>query len=265
MRSPGRTVPAGPGRNLRSPGREPGLVERVNHLPRVLRRIAATADRIRLPGGATRTRMRNRSRSAGQRAHEIASKLNCARRRAREQAEAEVLRATGALAELADKAVTDAGRLLINAKRTLRRARAKAARLKACGQQDAAAGRRRGRLAGAVNDLSELLTVTGQIAEQTRQRLAGTTPNGSTRRVSLHDPDARPIAKGRLGKPIEFGQQGPGHRQRRRHRARPHHRAGQPRRRAPAGTRGRDRAGGVLCRAGLSDQGECGRRRRMGE
>ena len=33
----------------------------------------------------------------------------------------------------------------------------------------------------------------------------GCTPDGSTRRVSLHDPDARPIAKGRLGKPVEFG------------------------------------------------------------
>jgi IS5 family transposase len=33
----------------------------------------------------------------------------------------------------------------------------------------------------------------------------GVTPDGATRRVSLHDPDARPIAKGRLGKPVEFG------------------------------------------------------------
>ena len=80
-----------------------------------------------------------------------------------------MLRATGALAELADKAVTDAGRLLINAKRTLRRARAKAARLKACGQQDATAGRRRGRLVGAVNDLSELPTAaTANAASMTR-------------------------------------------------------------------------------------------------
>ena len=31
------------------------------------------------------------------------------------------------------------------------------------------------------------------------------TPIGATRKVSLHDPDARPIAKGRLGKPVEFG------------------------------------------------------------
>ena len=30
-------------------------------------------------------------------------------------------------------------------------------------------------------------------------------PDGATRRVSLHDPDARPIAKGRLGRPVEFG------------------------------------------------------------
>ncbi len=30
-------------------------------------------------------------------------------------------------------------------------------------------------------------------------------PDGSTRVVSLHDADARPIAKGRLGKPVEFG------------------------------------------------------------
>ena len=38
-----------------------------------------------------------------------------------------------------------------------------------------------------------------------RQRLAGQVPDGATRLVSLHDPDARPIRKGRLGKPVEFG------------------------------------------------------------
>jgi hypothetical protein len=35
--------------------------------------------------------------------------------------------------------------------------------------------------------------------------LSGTTPDGATGRVSLHDPHARPIAKGRLGRPVEFG------------------------------------------------------------
>jgi len=46
---------------------------------------------------------------------------------------------------------------------------------------------------------------TARIVAQTRTRLAGITPDSATRIVSLHDPDARPIAKGRLGKPVEFG------------------------------------------------------------
>ena len=56
-----------------------------------------------------------------------------------------------------------------------------------------------------MNDLNGLLDTTRKIVAQTRQRLAGTMPDGATRQVSLHDPDARPIAKGRLGKPVEFG------------------------------------------------------------
>ena len=47
--------------------------------------------------------------------------------------------------------------------------------------------------------------MTRRIAAQARQRLAGIIPDGASRRVSLHDQDARPIAKGRLGKPVEFG------------------------------------------------------------
>jgi len=123
----------------------------------------------------------------------------------KDEAHAAVRRVTGELAELAETAATDAERVLANAKRALRRARAKAAALKARGEHDPAAGRRRGRLARAVDDLGELVDATRQIAAQTRCRLAGQTPDGATRRVSLHDPDARPIAKGRLGKPVEFG------------------------------------------------------------
>ena len=40
---------------------------------------------------------------------------------------------------------------------------------------------------------------------QTRTRVAGDKVDSATRVVSLHDPDARPIKKGRLGKPVEFG------------------------------------------------------------
>ncbi len=114
-------------------------------------------------------------------------------------------RISGELAELAERAASDAEKLLTNARRALRRVQSKAEALAAAGGSDAAAGRRRGRLRRAVNDLTELLEVTRRIATQTRQRVAGTTPAGATRRVSLHDPDARPIAKGQLGKPVQFG------------------------------------------------------------
>jgi IS5 family transposase len=175
-------------------------------LAKAIRRIAATEKRIQAAGGATRTRVRDRSRAAGRRAHAIGAKLRSRSAAGRDEALAAVRRVTGDLADLAETAADEAERLLANAKRALRRARAKAAAAKADGvPNDAAAGRRRGRLARAVNDLNELLGATRQIAAQTRQRLAGQTPDGSTRRVSLHDPDARPIAKGRLGKPVEFG------------------------------------------------------------
>jgi transposase, IS5 family len=46
---------------------------------------------------------------------------------------------------------------------------------------------------------------TGTVVAQARTRLAGQTPEGATRLVSLHDPDARPIRKGRTGRPAGFG------------------------------------------------------------
>ena len=174
-------------------------------LGKAVRRIAATGKRIQAAGGAVGTRLRDRSRAAGKRAHAIASKLRSRVALGRDEARAAVLASTGELAELADTAAHEAQQLLTNAKRAVRRAKTKAAELAARGEQDAAAGRRRGRLVRAVNDLAELLDATRQIVAQTRLRIAGHTPDGATRRVSLHDGDARPIAKGRLGKPVEFG------------------------------------------------------------
>jgi IS5 family transposase len=177
-------------------------------LAKAIRRIAATGRRIQAAGGAVRTRLRDRSRSAGKRAHGIAAKLWLRSAQGRDEAQRTVQRITGELAGLAQRAAADAVRLLANARQALRRAGAKAAALAAVGERDATAGRRRGRLRRAIDDLNKLLDVTRQIAAQTRQRIAGITPNGATRRVSLHDGDARPIAKGRLGKPVEFGYKG---------------------------------------------------------
>jgi transposase, IS5 family len=174
-------------------------------LAKAIGRIAATTRRIQAAGGAVRTKVRNRSRAAGRRAHQIGFKLRSRSAAGRDEALAAVRRVTGELADLAEAAVRDAEAVVANAKRALRRARAKARADRASGESDPAAGRRRGRLARAVEDLDELLEATRQIAAQTRQRLSGVTPDGATRRVSLHDPDARPIAKGRLGKPVEFG------------------------------------------------------------
>jgi transposase, IS5 family len=154
-------------------------------LAKAITRISATVKKVKAAGGATRTRTRNRSRSAGKRARSIAANL----KRRSGEARDEVKRITADLAELAGTAAAEADRVIANAKRALRR-------------QGAAAS---GRLARAVADLETLVERTGKIIVQTRTRLAGGTPPGASRLVALHDPDARPIVKGRLGKPVEFG------------------------------------------------------------
>ena len=177
-------------------------------LAKAVRRISGSVKRIQTAGGAVRTQVRDRSRSAGAKAHGIAAKLRSRTQLGRDETKAGVQKITGELADLAEHAIRDARKLLFNARRTASRARAKATALATAGVRDAPAGRRRGRLVRAVNDLEKLVGATEQIIEQTRVRLAGGTPDGATRVVSLHDVQARPIAKGRLGKPVEFGYKG---------------------------------------------------------
>jgi transposase, IS5 family len=152
---------------------------------KAISRIGASVKKVKAAGGARRTRTRDRSRSAGKRVRSIAANL----KRRSGEAKEEVKRITADLADLAGTAVAEAERVLANAKRALRR------------QGTAASGR----LRRTVADLETLVERTGKIIVQTRTRLAGDTPPGASRLVSLHDPDARPIVKGRLGKPVEFG------------------------------------------------------------
>ena len=63
----------------------------------------------------------------------------------------------------------------------------------------------RGRLRRALAELAVTIERTATVMAQARSRLGGQMPDGATRLVSLHDPDARPIRKGRIGKPAEFG------------------------------------------------------------
>ena len=101
----------------------------------------------------------------------------------------EVLAITGTLADLAEATVEDARAVAVNARRALARRGAPAT----------------GRTTAALADIDRVAGLVEAVIAQTRQRIAGDIPDGSTRVVSLHDPDARPIRKGRLGRPVEFG------------------------------------------------------------
>ena len=58
---------------------------------------------------------------------------------------------------------------------------------------------------GRLGELAVTVGRTATVATQARSRLAGQMPDGATRLVSLHDTDARPIRKGRIDRPVEFG------------------------------------------------------------
>src|SRR3954447_7921228 len=148
-------------------------------------RIAATANKLRVMGLATRTRLADRTRSVRARARSINANL----RRRNDEKLAVVRRINGELVGIAERVARQAEAVARNARRGLRR------------QGDQGTGRAR----ATVERLEQLIERTHRVAAQTRQRLAGTTPDGAARLVSLHDPDARPIVKGRLGRPVEFG------------------------------------------------------------
>jgi IS5 family transposase len=101
-----------------------------------------------------------------------------------------VHRLNAELAQIARASIREAKAVIRNAKRQVREF------------GDRATGRQR----AIIEDLAVLSERLGHVAAQTRQRVVeGVTPSGATRVVSLHDPDARPISKGRLGRPVEFG------------------------------------------------------------
>jgi IS5 family transposase len=147
-----------------------------------VRKLGRLVRRIRGRGAATRTAFRDRSRAAGRRLKQISRTL----RRRTGQAPAEVDRLTAQVAAIARRALAQAERVGRNA----RRARANRS-------SD-------GWLRRLVTRLEETTAATRRLLEQTRQRLAGNRVIPD-RLVSLADPDARPIRKGKPGRPTEFG------------------------------------------------------------
>jgi IS5 family transposase len=140
---------------------------------------------VQAAGLASRTRFRDRTRSVRRRAHGIGAWL----RRRNDDAKAEVRAITAEVAAIAECTVAEARHVAANARRGVRAAKAQAT----------------GKSLALLAELERTAELVERIAAQTRTRLACETPDGATRIVSLHDPDARPIAKGRLGRPVEFG------------------------------------------------------------
>ena len=154
-------------------------------LARGVVRLASLVATLHVLGLATRTKLRDRSRCVRRRAHDIGAWL----RRRGDLAKEETLAITAEMATIAETSLVEAKKVAANARRGLRRA------------GEAAPGKARAALA----DLETLIARLETVVAQTRLRLSGDVPEGATRLVSLHDPDARPIKKGRIGKPVEFG------------------------------------------------------------
>lgn len=148
-------------------------------------KLARSAVALKSLGLGRRSAFRDRTRSVRRRAHSIGAWL----RRRSDEARSEVLKITGEIATIAEASVVEAQALARNARRSIIRMGAAAPK----------------RAAFLVAKLERTCSVLEQVVAQTRTRIAGEVPDGSRRIVSLHDTDARPIAKGRLGKPVEFG------------------------------------------------------------
>jgi transposase, IS5 family len=125
-------------------------------------------------------RVRDRSRSMGRTLRAVTRTI----RRRSGEAKAEVLKLTAHTGELLEASIAETRRLVVIARRRARGRGAKA-KLKAAAQ------------------LEELADRCEKVAWQIKQRVAGEPIKD--RLVSLSDPDARPIRKGKLGKPNEFG------------------------------------------------------------
>jgi transposase, IS5 family len=147
-----------------------------------VRKLGGLVRRIKGRGAASKTQFRDRGRAAGRRMKQLARTLG----RRTGVAMAEVDRLTGEVARIARHTLKQVQVVAGNARRALARRPGD------------------GRLGRLVGDLAETIAATQRLLAQTDQRLAGNRVIPD-RLVSLSDPDARPIRKGKPGRPTEFG------------------------------------------------------------
>ena len=140
-------------------------------------RMARAVSRVKAFGLANRTRFRNRSRSAAKVARRLSLSLG------RPGSKTTVNKLTAELGRLARRTVRQAKRVLRNARRHARKKEA---------------GR------AAVSRLEREVERAEQVVAQTLRRVAGET-SIPDRLISLCDVDARPIRRGKMRNPTEFG------------------------------------------------------------
>jgi len=128
----------------------------------------------------SKARVRDRSRAMGRTLRAISRTV----RRRTGEAKGEVLELTAKTGELLEQSIKEARRLAAHARKRSRGPGAKA------------------KLTAAAK-LQELTDRCERVARQINQRVAGEPI--TDRLISLADPDARPIRKGKLGEPNEFG------------------------------------------------------------
>ena len=145
-----------------------------------VRALAREACKLAAKIGERKRRVRDRSRSMGRTLRAVTRTI----RRRSGEAKAEVLKLTAETGRLLEQSIRETRRLVVIARR---RARGRGAKIKL----------------KAAAKLEELADRCEKVASQIKQRVAGEAI--TDRLVSLSDPDARPIRKGKIGKPNEFG------------------------------------------------------------
>jgi IS5 family transposase len=145
-----------------------------------VRALAREGKKLAKLVGEQKWRVRDRSRAMGRTLRAVTRTI----RRRSGEAKSEVLRLTEQTGKLLESSIKETRRLAAIARRRAHGRGAKA-KLKAAAK------------------LEQLADRCEKVAKQIKQRVAGEPI--TDRLVSLADPDARPIRKGKLGKPTEFG------------------------------------------------------------
>jgi transposase, IS5 family len=145
-----------------------------------VRALAREGKKLAALVGERKRRVRDRSRAMGRTLRALTRSI----RRRSGEAKSEVLKLTANSGKLLQRSIAESRQLAAAARRRAR-GRGAHAKLRAAAKLD------------------ELADRCEKVAQQISQRVAGEPIQD--RLVSLSDPDARPIRKGKLGKPNEFG------------------------------------------------------------